>query len=774
MRTHTVALSLAVMFLWQATAFAQGVLVIENERVRLPRPIPRPQPTSYRIDKYEVNARIREQIADVAISQTFVNTGQSQIEARFVFPLPYDGAIEAMTLLVDGKELPAQLLSREEARKQYEAIVRSQRDPALLEWVGTGMFQTSVFPIPAGESRTVNIQYGQLLRKSQSLTDFVFPLSTARFTSEPIKTLSLRVAIESDAEIKNIYSPTHSVEIKRPGKKRAVVTFEQSGVVPSSDFRLFFDAHDGDVNATLISYRPEEKEDGYFLLLASPEVKADDAKRPPKTVSFVVDKSGSMSGQKMEQAREAAKFLLNNLREGDLFNIISYDSKVESFRPELEVFNEETRAEALAYVDGLYAGGGTNIHEALTQALNELKDEKRPSYVLFLTDGRPTSGITNEAEIAQAAREANRVRARMMVFGVGFDLNSRLLDRLSRENHGLSQYVRPDEDIEAHVAAVYRRISSPVLTRAELKFEFDEDRPGAGVNRVYPADSFDLFEGEQLVVVGRYKQTGGARIRLSGRINETEQSYEFPGEFVARSKDESNSFIEKLWATRRIGEIIDELDLKGKNEELVEELLHLSTKHGILTPYTSFLADETVRPEVASASNRSLTRENLDRLGIAEGQLGFQQREAKQRLLLAENAAKAGSESFDLDQVPAQASPDGLSFRNVLRRGGAQRVPASGVSPAEPAARPSTPLSSVIRQTDKETVYKRGQLLVTPQTAALDLEKDQDQIQVIERFSADYFKLIAENSKAENQVLSFQNEDEQLLVQFRGVNYLIK
>ena len=195
---------------------------------------------------------------------------------------------------------------------------------------------------------------------------------------------------------------------------------------------------------------------------------------------FVIDRSGSMSGKKIEQVRAALKYVLNNLRQGDLFNIVAYDDQVEAFRPELQRFDEKTRKAALGFVEGLYAGGSTNIDAALRTALGQLQDAKRPSYVIFLTDGLPTAGETNEMKIVANAKELNKVHARIFAFGVGYDVNSRLLDKLVRENFGQSEYVRPNEDIEDRVSKLYNRIESPVLTGVQLavRLRRDEDRGG--------------------------------------------------------------------------------------------------------------------------------------------------------------------------------------------------------------------------------------------------------------------------------------------------------
>lgn len=783
----TLLLASCLLPVCPVASYAQGILVITNEHVRLPRPIPRPEPRpiTYHIENLTIEGRIRQQVAEVQVSQTFKNSGSGTIQAQFVFPLPYDGAIDAMTLLVDGKEFPAKLLKADEARDRYRSIVRAQQDPALLEWIGTGMFQTSVFPIPAGETRTVSIQYTQLLRKERTLTEFLFPLSTAKYTARPISQVRISLHLDSEESLKNLYSPTHLVAIQRPTPKQAKIVYEQQNTVPRSDFRLFYDAEPGTVSAQLLSYRPqtEAKEDGYFLLLATPELAEKEQPSQPKTVIFAIDKSGSMAGAKMEQTKEAAKYIINNLKEGDLFNIVVYNSAVDIFRPELESYDKTTREEALAYVDGLFAGGGTNIHDALTTSLKLAAGTQRPTYVLFMTDGRPTSGVTAETAIAAAAKAANQDRSRIIAFGVGYDVNSRLLDRLARENYGLSSYVRPDENIEEQIASVYRRISSPVLTNAELSITIEGQLPGDVVNRVYPAGELDLFAGEQLVVVGRYRQMGNCEIKLTGKLGDETKTFTFTGEFEERAASTSRSFVEKLWALRRIGEIIDELDLSGKNQELIDELVMLSTKHGILTPYTAFLADETVRPELLSHSNRLRTRESLSELEQAEGRFGFEQRGLKQDYKNASNLGLDNSRLL-LDRYSEDANrPAGPA---ATARGGANRqlsIP-RGISPADPAAAANVPQAAIkpgpkiaddlIRQVGGQTLYKRGELLVTPETAGVDLEQNQASVVELTRYSDAYFQLIDQNSIAENELLAAQQETEQLLVKLRGQVYLIK
>ncbi len=766
-RLWTLGLGL-ILALLSAPALGQGLLIVVDppQPVPLPRPIVRPEPApmSYRIKELSLQSRVVDQVARTQVSQSFVNTGRRQMEVSFVFPLPYDGAIDSLTFMVDGTEYEAKLLPATEARQIYESYIRRNQDPALLEWIGTGMFKTSVFPVPPGAERKVTLRYSQLLRKDHQLTDFLFPLSTAKYTSQPVEKVAFDVSIESSAEIKSVYSPTHSIDVTRSDDHHAVVKYEGSNQVPTNDFRLFYDTAAGSLGASVISYRPEPNEDGYFLLLASPEIKAATDERPTKSVIFVVDRSGSMSGKKIEQAREALKFVLNNLRAGDTFNIVAYDSTVESFKPELQKYDEDTRKAAIGFVEGLYAGGSTNIDGALSTALGMIQDDTRPNFIIFLTDGLPTAGETNEGRIAAKVLETNKLRTRIVSFGVGYDVNTRLLDRLSRDNFGQSEFVRPDETIEAHVSRLYSKIGSPVMSDVAVNIDLEDAaavEEGAAVNRMYPRATRDLFEGEQLVLVGRYKKFGAAKVTITGKVGQDGRKLDFPASFTEHSGDQTYAFVERLWAMRRIGEIIDEIDLSGRNEELVNELVSLSTKHGILTPYTSFLADDqpavgggglALRGDVAF----DRAEEQLRQLDDADGARGFNQRLGKKELREA--------------NVPAATEPADFSGS----QGGGQGAGGFGGAVYRDADTGKAVVAHTVRNVGNETLYKRGNVWFAANAGDVDLEKDAEKIVTVERFSDEYFKLTAANTAAENTVLSRQQEGEELIIKLRDTVYRIK
>ncbi|MDX1565380.1 MAG: hypothetical protein R3236_08250, partial [Phycisphaeraceae bacterium] len=329
--------------------------------------------------------------------------------------------------------------------------------------------------------------------------------------------------------------------------------------------------------------------------------------------------------------------------------------------------------------------------------------------------------------------------------GVGYDVNSRLLDRLSRKNHGQSLYVRENDNLETVVANLYDKISLPVMTDVSIAFEFDGLKPedGPPINRMYPKQVHDLCAGEQLVIAGRYRQSGRVKVTITGKVDGHKQTLIFPVDLAEESQDQSNIFVEKLWASRRIGEIIDQLDLVGKNQELIEELIDLSTKHGIITPYTSFIADENARL-ADRPGNLKKAAEAVTQLEEADGQVGFAQRAEKAKFM---NAARpAAQTSYD--------AKDQAKWRDVEN----DRLVST----------------KNVRRVANHSLYSRGKVWVTPKTEKLDLAKDAEKIRVVKRFSKEYFELMKRNNKDQNALLAQQADGEQLLVHWHGENWLIK
>ena len=748
-----------------AGARGQGFIVDHRPQIPIAR--------AFEVHEVNVDARVRDQAAEVQVSQTFHNPGSTQIEAEYLFPVPEGGAVQNFVLLVDGKELPGRLLTKEEARRIYEDIVRSKRDPALLEYMGEGLIKTSVFPIPAGAERKVTMRYTTLLKRDRDTVEFRYPFATQRFTAKPIRKLELTVRLETREPLKSIYGVSHDAEVKRLDEHSAVIKLVQREVIPVADFRMVYTMSDGPIGASVLSYRPSASEDGYFLLLASPSLKKPDEAPRPKTVVFVLDRSGSMSGKKIEQARNALKFVLENLREGDLFNIVTYDDRVETFKPELQRYSPETRSDAARFVENIQPGGSTNIDDALRQSLDIVKDESRPSYILFLTDGLPTAGDTKETFIAEHVRERNKTHARLFAFGVGNDVNARLLDRLSGGNSGTSEYVKPEEDIEAHVSRFFSKLTSPVLASIRVEAR------GTDLNRTYPRDIPDLFEGGQLVLSGRYRTSGRTTFTVSGKVGDDSQKIEAQVELADAGMGSNNEFVARLWAVRRVGFIIDQIDLHGQNKELTDELVELSKKYGILTPYTSFLADERVELHAATDNFREAGR-RLAQLDQLDGAAGVGQRYAKGTYQLADRAEGlnslsepqaggygGGGAALGRGERAPRAALGGMMGGLAGRPAGGAIVSGPGNAVLAKDFEGRDEVVATVRNVGTKTFYRRAKGWVDADLSA----DDEAKAKPIEQFSDAYFKLAREQKSEENRYLTF---DEPVTVKLADGVYRIE
>ncbi len=537
---------------------------------------------------HHVTVDIQNQVANTEIDQVFINdSAVDSLEALYIFPLPEGATFSRFSMFVDGKELTAEVLSADSARAIYEGIVRRRLDPALLEYIGRGLFRARIYPIRAHGEKRVKISYTELLPYDNGLARYLYPLGTERFSSKPLQTVSITVNISSPEAIKSIFSPSHDIQIEKSDDFTAKVVYADENVTPERDFILYYTVSPDDIGMHLLAHRPPQ-EDGFYLFTAAPKQDVQETQVIKKRVLFVLDRSGSMSGQKIVQARNALKFVLNNLNQNDWFNLIDFSSEVRKYREAPLVADAANIAAALTYVNQFSASGGTNINEALLAAMGQMAADSLANMVIFLTDGQPTVGVTNNEQIQRNVNAANIHDARLFVFGVGYDVNTHLLDNLAYNNHGVSTYVRPEEDIEIAVSSFFTKISNPVLANLSLDFG------SAAIYDQFPNELPDLFKGSQLIQFGRYQGAGMTTITLSGEINGDVQQLTHTAEFPALSSD--YDFIARLWALRKIGYLLDQIRLHGENDELIAAIVALSKKYGIITPYTAFLILEDQVP----------------------------------------------------------------------------------------------------------------------------------------------------------------------------------
>jgi len=582
------------------------VLPPPDDRPPIPRPTPVP---GFSIRFRHMEATIVDGVVQVNARQAFVNEAPYQREGIYLFPAPENAAVNRLALVIDGKTYEAELLSRDEAVRTYERIVGARRDPALLEFVNRQTFRLRIFPFPPQGQREVIVRYDQLLRRQGNTYRFVYPLRVERLSDKPVREASITVRIRSRLPIKTVYSPTHPISVRRPSEREAIVTYEASNVREQDDFVLYYSVAEGEFGATLLPYRNRPDRDGYFLLFLSPQLEWEQSKVLPKDIVFVFDRTGSMSGEKIEQAKEALKFCIERLNSDDRFNVIAFNESPDLLWRDLRLATEGNKREAIRFAEQLTAQGGTNINEALLTALPLLADRERPRFVMFLTDGLPTVGETNVDRILANVRKANEAKARIFVFGVGYDVNAVFLDRLANENGGASIYVRPNESVEAKIADLFSLLSEPVLTDVQVTFD------GVRVRDVYPKQVPDLFKGTEVVLAGAYAEGGKATVRVTGKVGDKERTFTFNLEFPDRETE--HDFVPRIWAARKIGYLLDELATRERSPELIDEIVRLSKEFGVLTEFTAFLVTE---PTVPLADLR--TRVDMELRRAAEARTG--------------------------------------------------------------------------------------------------------------------------------------------------------
>lgn len=613
-----IILSLLIVLGFTVPALADGFIIIPHPPHHPhPRPFPPPgfDPFPLEVKYHRVDVNIEDQIAVTRIDQAFYNPTHRRLEGYYLFPIPKGAVIKKFSMYINGTETEAELLDAKKARKIYEDIVRRIKDPALLEYSDTGVFKVRIFPIEPRSTKRVKLSYTQVLTKDDHTIEYVYPLNTEKFSAKPLKDVSIKVEIDSKEKIRNIYCPTHKVEIIRKDGHRAVVGYEERDIKPDIDFKLYYSLTSKEMGISLLTYR-ERGEEGYFFLNLTPGNGGGSGQIIEKDISFVLDVSGSMAGKKMTQAKEALLFCIENLNSGDRFDIVRFSTEAEALFGGLSDVNARSLDRARDFIQKLKPIGGTNIEEALSLALDMKRRPSRPYMVIFLTDGKPTIGETGEAELLDKIKRSNPEQIRIFTFGIGSEINTHLLDKITEMTRAYRTYITPEEDIEVKVSSFYSKVQSPVLTDIHIDFP-----GGVRTSKMYPRNLPDLFKGSSVSILGRYRGNGKGTIVLSGKMGDRTRKFEFAGSFS--DADEKYDFIPPLWAARRIGYLLDQIRLHGDDRELVDEVTALARTYGIITPYTSYLI---VEDEKARVRRREIRHVDQTMGRIAETDRAFEKK----------------------------------------------------------------------------------------------------------------------------------------------------
>lgn len=579
----------------------------------------------------QVRAELVGRAVRFEVTETFVNRGPMVGEADYVFPLPSGAAFEALQLSINGEMVSGETLPADRARAVYETIVRRMRDPALVEWMGSGMLRTRIFPIAPGEEKKVVVRYQALARREGNAIRVDYLRGT-----EPRSTLRpMPMAIEEGGreagrrriesadvftltyprsdELGDAYSPTHTLRSRVRGEQR-IVTAEGD----SRELTILLPLRrPTQTSISVLAHRPPGDESGFALIAISPP--AAPARTMSRDVTFVVDVSGSMGGEKLVQAKAAGRRILSSLGRADRFRIIDFSTDVRSFRDGWAAATEDNIDAARRYIDGLRAEGSTNISGALEEALSADAANGRLPLVVFVTDGEPTVGERSPDAIAARVSRL-RGEARLFTFGVSADVNATLIEQLALEGRGTAQFVRSGESVERAVSLLATRLTSPVVTDLTVRAD------GVTLRQLQPQLPVDLYAGQDLILLARYDGDGEATIRLDGRGPGGPVHWTTGATFPERER--ANPFVGRLWAAQRLGWLAAEKRKHGGSSEVDDEIKSLGEQFGIPTEFSSYLVVEPGmrlrEPEVtgAAASNEPRlraadARESLGQLSAA-------------------------------------------------------------------------------------------------------------------------------------------------------------
>ena len=763
-----------LLFLTSLTLNADGFIIINHDGIIPPRPGPpiRPRPPIVRhypfapleVSYHHVDVKIDNQVSITSIDQEFYNPNAQRLEGTYIFPMPKGAVLNKFSMEIDGKTMEAELLSADKARQIYEDIVRQMKDPALMEYAGQGAFKVRIYPIEPRGKKQIKLKYTQVLKLDSGLVRYVYPLNTEKFSAKPIPSISINIELASSLPLKTVYSPSHEVNIKRIDDKHVTIKYETKSAKPDTDFELLYSQDDAELGVNLITQK-STGEEGFFLMFLNPNYSTKISKPLPKDIALVLDTSGSMSGAKLVQAKKALRFCIENLNLTDRFEIIRFSTEVEPLFNKLVEASPDNQTKAFKYVDSLSPIGSTAIDEAVQKALSmRPEDDTRPYYVIFLTDGRPTIGITDEDQIVKRVAgfpnaidqgKAGKTVPRVFCFGLGNDVNTHLLDKITETTRAFSQYVLPEEDLEVKLSQFYMKIKEPVLTEMQIQFP-----DWAGVSKMYPTPLPDLFKGEQLILAGTYKGSGDGTVTLTGMYggNSKKSSYSinFP------EKREDNDFVPRVWANRRVGYLLDQIRLHGEHKEIRDEVTELARRYGIVTPYTAYLIVEDEKQRNVPDGFRSLQTFHQDREARAQANQAYTDLKSSKTGINANMVARyglamqsstvAGSGGRGLQESDAlYFQRNGVSTAptpSSAGRGGGSRT----VSPQTPVNRiyttssDSAPLSQAIQQTR----FVRGKTFYQNDSSWIDstIQHNTGAKRIKIQFnSAEYFQLLSKKTE---------------------------
>lgn len=538
-----------------------------------------------------VRVTIDNQVAVTKLEQSFINNGSVVQETAYRFPLSEKASVQEFGLTgPNGIRQVGAIEEKQEAQQIYQNAQNSGVLPAMAQQADPNSFETKVGAVPPNGRVKIDLTYSEVLDYSNGIIRYNIPMNISSIQQQNLDLVSVVIDIRDQKKIVGVRSPSHQADARRIDDHHWQVTFERSKELPAADFQLQYEVAAQIMGFNFLSTQPVSGDKGFFMMMLAPQEIVDASDIVARDIVFVLDISGSMSGYKIQQTKTAYNFFIDHLNADDRFNVISFSNKVKVWQPALVNAESKNRAMAKEFVSNLYAAGGTNIDEALNSAVGLFGTGNSTKAIVFLTDGEPTSGITDFDTIAANMKSRNTAGIRTFTLGVGENVCTQLLDQLALENRGEAMYVHENDVLEAKLTGFYESISKPLLVDLGI------DWGGIKVSDLYPSTIPNIYKGSQVVVVGRFEGSGIASLTLKGMLNGSPQSYPVSANFVKNSTD--NKFVARVWAKTKTDSLIREMRAYGETAEKKAEVIKLSKTYQFTTSYTSFVS---VSPEQVAA-----------------------------------------------------------------------------------------------------------------------------------------------------------------------------
>lgn len=513
----------------------------------------------------QINVDIDGQFASTRLRQTFHNRSGDRVEGMYTLHAGPGAKADGFAYWNGEQKIVGEVFERGVARQVYQNVTRQRRDPGLLEETGDGAFSFAVSPIEPNEHKRVEVSYGQWLARHLATVELHAPVTR--------KDSDVTVTIWDGRELRDITSSTHQLEVQRLSSGRYLVRTHRALGSDPSELVLRYQIADRPWTPAGYAHRDKEQDAYFTLTLAAPELPASAALA--KDVTLVIDRSGSMMGEAIRQAREACIDIVKRLRSDDRLNIILFDHTVEKLFPEPKVVTEANRRRAIEYLEMTDDGGATDLALALEQALASQASGNRPRVVLFFTDGQ------SDVPPVLAAMQGDKRDVRVFTVGFGSDVNKALLSRLAARKRGRFTYISAASNIEREVSTLYRQIDAPVLVDVTL------EASGGSIGRMYPPTLPDLFVDDEIRINGRVRASGPVTFTIKGKQAGRPFSRSVRLDGAAQLK---RPWVARQWAGARVDDLLDEIALGGSGAELQNEVVDLALAYNFATPYTAFLA----------------------------------------------------------------------------------------------------------------------------------------------------------------------------------------